>query len=247
MEQKTARVIRHVHFEDLGTFASALSAAGYHIDYLDVGLDDLQSFSPMDDDLLVVLGGPIGVNDIDLYPFLQTECDLVRARLEADRPTLGICLGAQLMASALGANVFFSGHKEIGFSPLDLTEAGKTGPLRHLEDQPVLHWHGDMFDLPDGCDLLASTKLCAHQGFARGPNILGLQFHPEARVGHGFERWLIGHCAELLGAHIDPRSLRRDAARFEDTLQTAGSRMLAGWLDGLTGTKATPEAVRQDA
>ncbi|QTL01645.1 glutamine amidotransferase [Aquabacter sp. L1I39] len=230
---KTAVALRHVHFEDLGTFAPVIEAAGYGVRYVDVGVDPLWTIDPVRTDLVIALGGPIGVYETRTYPVLLDELDLLRTRLAAGRPTLGLCLGAQMMAAALGAKVGATGVKEIGFSPLALTPDGARGPLRHLADVPVLHWHGDMFDLPAGSLPLAATPLCRNQAFAMGPNVLGLQFHPEADLASGFERWLIGHAAELAGAAIDPVALRLGAARHGDALRQAGSAMLADWLASL--------------
>lgn len=230
---KTAIVIRHVHFEDIGSFETVLAEAGYRPDYRDIGCADLRQIDPVETDLLIVLGGPIGVYEADIYPFLNDEIALLRRRLAAARPTFGICLGAQLMAAALGAAVKPTGLKEIGFSPLRLTTAGRNSVLRHLADVPVLHWHGDMFDIPGGAALLAQTDLCPHQAFAIGRNILGVQFHPEAEAS-GFERWLIGHAAELAQAKIDVAGLRRDAERLGGGLREAGRTMFAEWLRGLT-------------
>lgn len=229
---KTAVAIRHVAFEDLGTFAPVLTAAGYKVHYYDAGVDDLWTLDPLKTDLLIVLGGPVGVYDAARYPVLTEETELLRTRLAAGRPTLGLCLGAQLMAAALGARVQATGRKEIGFSALTLTDAGRYGPLGQLDGIPVLHWHGDMFDIPDGAVRLAGTPLCANQGFALGPNVLGLQFHPEADATR-FEQWLIGHAAELEGAGIDPRTLRDQAEWRGAALRQAGQAMLTDWLAGL--------------
>lgn len=230
---KTAVALRHVQFEDLGTFAPVLEAAGYRIHYYDVGLDPLWTLDPVRTDLVIALGGPIGVYETKAYPVLLDEMDLLRTRLAAGRPTLGLCLGAQLMAAALGAKVGATGAKEIGFSPLALTREGEASPLRPLRGVPVLHWHGDMFDLPPVARHLAATPLCRNQAFDLGANILGLQFHPEADLATGFERWLIGHAVELAGAGIDPGTLRHAAARNSEGLRAAGSAMLRDWLAGL--------------
>lgn len=230
---KTAVAIRHVHFEDLGTFEAVLTAAGYRIHYYDLGVHDLWTLDPPLADLLVVLGGPVGVYETDAYPFLAEERQILEARLEADRPTLGICLGAQQIAATLGATVAPSGHKEIGFSELTLTDAGRVGPLRHLEGVSVLHWHGDAFQIPEDAENLATTALCATQGFALGRNVLGLQFHPEVDACAGIERWLVGHAAELASAGVDPRALREDAQRFGPALRDAARKMLTEWLQGL--------------
>jgi GMP synthase (glutamine-hydrolysing) len=228
---KSAVAIRHVHFEDLGTFGQELEAAGFDIRYVDVGRDDPGGLDATEPDLLVVLGGPIGVYETEAYPFLVGEIDLIRRRLAAGRPTLGICLGAQLIATALGARVAGTGIKEIGFAPLTLTEAGKRSPLRHLAEVSVLHWHGDAFAIPAGAEHLAATPLCAKQAFAIGRNVLGVQFHPEADAPR-IESWLIGHAAELAAAKIDPAVIRRDAEIYGPALRDAGRAMIREWISG---------------
>lgn len=229
---KTVVAIRHVHFEDLGTFEAVLSAAGYKVHYNDVGRCDLAAFDPHLADLLVVLGGPVGLADAVAFPFLAEERAILRARLTEGRPTLGICLGAQLIAATLGATVAPMPAREIGFSPLTLTAAGRAGPLRHLEGVPVMHWHGDAFTTPCGAETLASTPPCSSQAFAMG-RALALQFHPEVNACAGIERWLVGHAVELAAANIDPRALREDAARAGPALREAARHMLTEWLDGL--------------
>ena len=230
---KTAVAIRHVHFEDLGIFDAVLSDAGYAVRYHDLDADPFATLDPLEPDLLIVLGGPVGVYETEAYPYLAEECAILATRLAAARPTLGICLGAQQIAKALGADVGPMGHKEIGFGPLRLNDAGRVGPLRHLEGIPVLHWHGDAFQIPDTAENLASTPLCATQGFSLGHHVLALQFHPEVDVTAGIERWLTGHAAELAGAGIDPRVLRAHAAQVGPELREAGQKMLAEWLQGV--------------
>ena len=228
---KTVVAIRHVHFEDLGIFDAVLSDAGYAVRYHDLDADSFATLDPLEPDLLIVLGGPVGVYETEAYPYLAEECAILATRLAAARPTLGICLGAQQIAKALGADVGPMGHKEIGFGPLRLNDAGRVGPLR--EGIPVLHWHGDAFQIPDTAENLASTPLCATQGFSLGHHVLALQFHPEVDVTAGIERWLTGHAAELAGAGIDPRVLRTDAAQVGPELREAGQKMLAEWLQGV--------------
>ena len=230
---KTAVAIRHIHFEDLGSFEAVLTTAGYRVQYCDLGVNELWTLDPPLADLLVVLGGPVGVYESDTYPFLIEERRILEARLTANRPTLGLCLGAQQIAAAVGAKVQATGIKEIGFFALTLTDAGREGPLRHLEGVAVLHWHGDAFETPDGAVNLAMTPLCAAQGFALGRNVLGLQFHPEVEACAGIERWLVGHAAELAAAGIDPRALRAEAKRFGPPLRDAARKMLGEWLQGL--------------
>jgi GMP synthase (glutamine-hydrolysing) len=234
MTRRVAQAFRHVGFEDLGSFEAPLRAAGYAIDYVEMAERDPAALDPLAPDLGVVLGGPIGVYDHAAYPIVTAERGFLEARLREGRPTVGICLGAQLMAAALGARVYPGPSKEIGWSALELTPEGRTHPLAALDGVPVLHWHGDTFDLPDGCDHLASTPLCRNQAFARGPKVLGVQFHPEPMASR-FEYWLIGHANELAAADIDPATLREDARRHAKGLERAGAAMLREWLTGLNG------------
>lgn len=230
MPMKIAAVVRHVHFEDLGTFAEALAQARYGVRYHDIGRHNLPD--PLAPDLLIVLGAPIGVYEDGKYPFLRDEIALLEARLAAGLPTVGICLGAQLIARALGARVYPSGIKEIGWAPVDLTEAALSTPLRHLASAPVLHWHGDTFDLPRRALHLASTAKCRNQAFSMGEKILGVQFHPEVDPAAGIEPWLVGHAAELGQAEIDPRQLR-EGAKAAGALPVRARQMFADWLERL--------------
>jgi GMP synthase (glutamine-hydrolysing) len=229
---KHALAIRHVHFEDLGTFGPVLKAHGYSVAYADAGIDDLAAIDDAAQDLLIVLGGPIGAYEEAIYPFLEAELALIARRLESGRPILGLCLGAQLMARAMGADVRPGPAKEIGWAPVTLTEAGLAGPLQHLGSDPVLHWHGDAFTLPDGAERLAATGICPNQAFSRGPAVLGFQFHPEAAV-EGFERWLIGHAAEIAEVKLSPDILRRETMLYGPTAAERGRRVLTDWLAGL--------------
>jgi len=226
-------VLRHVSFEDLGAFAPVLERRSATLDICDIGLDDPGAVDPLGPDLLIVLGGPISVYEEERYPFLVEETSLLARRIEANRPTLGICLGAQLIAKAAGAKVYPSGLSEIGFAPITLTDAGRGSCLAPFAQEPTtLHWHADTFHLPDGATLLASTEACTNQAFMLGPNIIGFQFHPEAG-GPGFERWLVGHTVELGAAGIDVRKLRKDAARLGPELVRKAERVVTAWLDGL--------------
>lgn len=228
--RKTAVAIRHIQFEDLGLFEPVLTATGYSVTYLDLDGDGLSTLDALEPDLLIVLGGPVGVYEAETYPWLAEERRILASRLAKDRPTLGICLGAQQIAAALGAEVAPMGHKEIGFGPISLTDAGRVGPLRHLEGIPVLHWHGDAFRIPDGAANLGVTGLCATQGFSIGQNILALQFHPEVDASAGIERWLTGHAAELAASGIDPRELRAQALSIPEDMRVAAQRMMGEWL-----------------
>ncbi len=227
---KTALAIRHVAFEDLGSFASVLEEHGYVVQYRDAGVDDLDALDPLAPDLLVVLGGSIGVTQIREYPYLATEIELTRRRIEAGRPTLGICLGAQIMARALDARVYQAEKMELGWAPLALTQAGVDSPLMHLADVPTLHWHGDAFELPKGAIRLAASPDCANQAFTYGNAALALQFHPEVSWP-GFERWLIAGVRALTAKGFDIPLLREESARCCAELAPAAARMLAAWLE----------------
>lgn len=223
--------ICHVAFEDAGLLAPILTARGIDLNYVEAGVDPLGTEKLLQPDLLVVLGGPIGVYETGAYPFLVEEIASLRARLDAGRPTLGICLGAQLIAAALGARVAAGPAKEIGYAPLTLTDEGQRSVLSPLEGVHVLHWHGDNLELPPGAECLASTKPCPNQAFVIGKHVLGLQFHIETPP-QALERWLIGHACELAQAGIDPGALRAQAAQHGASTAAAGRRVLEKWLDG---------------
>lgn len=229
---RLAVVIRHVSFEDMGSFAEPLTRHGYGIEYVEAGVGDLAAIDADRPDLLIVLGGPISAGDDRQYPFLADEVRLLEHRLGDGQPTLGICLGAQLMARALGARVYGTGAKEIGWAPLSLSEAGAASALRHLapHNTPVLHWHGDTFDLPRGAVHLASTAVCENQAFLWGNRALALQFHPEVTAG-GLERWFIGHTLEIeTTPGISVGALRDSTRRFAPTLTRRGPEFFGQWL-----------------
>lgn len=227
---KTALALRHLAFEDLGLLEPLLRRRGFDVRYHEAGVDDLKTIDLDAIDLLVVLGGPVSAEDETGYPWLVDEVALVRRRIESERALLGICLGAQLMARALGAVVRPMGGKEIGFAPLSMTEAGRCTALAELAGQPVLHWHGDQFALPAGLPSLAATPACPHQAFAPHARALALQFHPEVDPAR-IEQWLIGHGDELTAAGIPPQTLRHAAKQQGPGLAEALKRLMQRWLD----------------
>ena len=228
---KTVLALRHVPFEDLGLLGPVLQHRGYAVRIHDAGVGTLDGHP--EPDLLVVLGGPIGAFDEAAYPFLADTLARLRARLARRLPVLGICLGAQLMARALGARVAPMGHKEIGFAPLALTPDGERSVLAPLaHGTPVLHWHGDQFDSPPGGQRLAATPLCPNQAFAMGTHALGLQFHLEADLSR-MEQWLIGHACELAAAGVDLHALRSGAREHGAALARAAEAVFGAWLDGI--------------
>ncbi|HSO42643.1 MAG TPA: glutamine amidotransferase [Rhodospirillales bacterium] len=230
---KTAVAIRHVAFEDLGTFEPVLAAAGYTMRYLEAAGSELSApGAAADADLLVILGGPIGAYEEQSYPFLADELRLLESRVAAGRPLLGICLGAQIIARGLGARVYPGSVKEIGWAPIRLTPEGSRSCLRPLgADVPVLHWHGDTFDLPGGATRLASSAHYENQAFAYGTAVLALQFHLEVEPAR-LERWFVGHSVEIAATPgIDVPGLRRDSRRHGPAVQAAAAKVLADWLN----------------
>lgn len=226
----TVYAIQHLAFEDLGAWEDVIYQLGLRVRYFEAGVDDLQK-AYEHAGLTIILGGPIGVYETEDYPFLQQEIDLLKVRLEKNLPTLGICLGAQLIAHALGAKVYAGAHKEIGWSALQLSSADNN-PLSALTDTLVLHWHGDTFDLPEQAELLASSALYRHQAFRAGANILALQFHPEV-ASDSLEKWLIGHTSELRQAKIAIPTLRADHQQYAPALEQVSGSVLLHFLEHL--------------
>lgn len=222
--------IRHVLFEDLSAWAPVLDRLGWSNEYHDAGTHDLRAQDPLAADLLVILGGPLGLYDATDYPFLSEEVAFVRRRIKAGRPTLGVCLGSQILAAAAGARVYAAGVLEAGFLPVTLTEAGRASCLAAFaEDGTTLHWHGDTFELPESATLLASSRTTKHQAFALSPKILGVQFHPE--WGERFEPWLVHYKDDL--RHLSPGAIMRfrtEANRLRPSLAAKAERMLESFL-----------------
>jgi GMP synthase (glutamine-hydrolysing) len=227
---KNLLAVRHLPFEDLGSLAMPLAQAGYSIRYVDAPTADFDALGKLPWDLLVVLGGPIGVNDGADYPFIAPELKFVEARLKAARPLLGICLGSQFIARALGATIRRNEKVELGWKPLTFTQAGESSPLRHLTG-PVLHWHGEIFDLPSGALSLCNTDLTPHQGFTWG-QALAMQFHPEV-TARGLEQWYVGNVGDIREAGLKTPELRRSAEAHAPAMQVQALAMLTDWLEVL--------------
>ena len=230
MTAKTALIVRHVPYEGVAGFREPIERAGYAIDRVDVGTPEFAGVDWLAPDLLVAMGGPMGVYEEAAHPWIADEIAGLATRIAARHPILGVCLGAQLVAAAMGAPVYSAGAREVGFSPLVLSGIGSASPLRHLSGIDVLHWHGDTFDLPADVDHLATSALCANQGFRRGDWLLALQFHAEMGEDPRFGQWLAGSDAYLASAGTDAPRMRADHDRCGPVAVAAGRRMIAEWL-----------------
>lgn len=229
---KTALIIRHVPYEGVAGFRQPIEAAGYHVDRIDVSDPAFSSLDLRAPDLLIMMGGPMGVYEHDEHPWIPCQLRRLALRLEADRPTLGVCFGAQMMAAALGGQVHPGPAKEVGFHPVTVHD--DDGPLRHVRDVPVLHWHGDTFTLPDNVDLLASSHVYDHQAFRRGRNLLALQFHAEMGEDPRFDAWIEQSPGDVAAVGHTPESLRAAHAAHGSGAVAAGRAMIAEWLEGLS-------------
>jgi len=232
-------VLRHVEHEHIGTLASSLEQAQFQHRYVDLFRGD-----PVPETLgqfygLIVMGGPMGVYEMDRYPFLEQEQKLIRRTAEANLPVLGICLGSQLIASSLGARVFPGPVKEIGWFPVEVTAPEDSFTAGLPPSFMGFHWHGDTFDLPDGALRLFRSGLYENQGFRWGQNVLALQFHFEVSPTM-IEKWLQdeGCCAELAAIQdINPETIRRQTAEGAEKLEELGRQIFGQFLKAVTSDK----------
>ena len=190
---------QHAPFEGLASIAEWLSDFGHTVSSTQWWMDGT---APARDsfDWLIVMGGPMGVNDEAEYPWLVEEKRCIDRAIRDGRRVLGVCLGAQLVAAALGARVYPNDKKEIGWHPVRRTAEALVSPFGRImpEEAMVFHWHGDTFDLPAGAVHVAESKACRNQAFAYGDKVLALQFHLETTPA--FAHALVRHCASELVA-----------------------------------------------
>jgi GMP synthase-like glutamine amidotransferase len=170
-------VLQHVFFEGIGSMAPWLSAHDARVTYSRFYESSIVP-DPSGLDLILALGGPMSVNDEDSFPWLIQEKQFVRDAIQRGLPVIGICLGAQLIASALGSRVYPNREKEIGWFEIEATPCGDD-VYRFPQKATVFHWHGETFDLPAGATLLAKSTACANQAFQVGKRAIALQFHLE--------------------------------------------------------------------
>lgn len=177
-EQMKVHILQHVPFEDIGSMASWLAdrkaTIGYTRFYESPTFPEISQV-----DLLIIMGGPMSVNNENTFPWLRSEKHFIREAIRCGIPIVGICLGAQLIANSLGARVYANPEKEIGWFDIENVPNGETA-FKFPTKITVFHWHGETFDLPEGAIHLASSVACKHQAFQIGQNVIGLQFHLES-------------------------------------------------------------------
>jgi GMP synthase-like glutamine amidotransferase len=230
-------VLQHVPFEGPASIGDWAAAKGFPITrtrLFDQGtLPDLADF-----DWVVAMGGPMGVADQASYPWLEEEKGFIREAITDGKTVVGVCLGAQMIAAALGANVYRNPEKEIGWLPIELTEQGrKSGPMAFLPQRlEIFQWHGDTFDLPAGAVHLARSEACEHQAFLYEQRVLGLQFHLESTPASVED--LVANCAEEMtsGRYV------QDAGRILAATEADYGRInqaMTGVLERLASDSAT--------
>lgn len=228
-------VFQHVPYEPLGTLDPLLKDAGFRIRYVNFGRDLTARPSLDKYEALIVLGGPMNADQIDAYPNLATEVELIREALDRDMSILGICLGAQLLGKALGGSVEQLGEREIGWYDVELTAAGESDPVlsSFASTQEVFQWHEDGVALPPGATLLASSDACNVQAYRYGEHAYGFQFHLEVDPSL-IERWLTVPANQpMLHAEVGricPESIRDQVPASIDPLMALSRRTFSRWI-----------------
>ena len=231
-KNRTVWALMHVTHEDMGSFEFYLRALGIRPVPLMACTTDIAALNPTEADLVLVMGGPMGVYEACSRKHLTDEIKFIEKRIAAGLPTLGVCLGSQIIANALGAKVYKGPQgKEIGWYPVSINDAGMRTPLRHLDkaETIVAHWHGDTFDLPQGAKLLASSDKYQNQAYSYGENILGIQFHPEVTEVK-LERWYQNNKHEIDEVGTSIEALRADAHRNGEILKQQNRIFFTEWL-----------------
>ena len=223
-------VLQHIWCETLGTIATSLETFGIAAHYI-------RSFEgePIPADLedaagLIIMGGPMGVYDHPRVPFINDEMRLIEAALKQEKPVLGICLGSQLLATVLGADLKKGAKKEIGWRQISLTEFAAADALWKGISSPftAYHWHGDVFDLPDGAEALASSELTKFQAFRYGWNAYGFLFHMEV-TEEIIRNMITNFSDELVEDNIDGKSIMELSSRYLPGLNRIGRQVFNSW------------------
>ena len=224
-----AHYFQHVEFEGLGLIETELLARGYEISrtrwYLQERPPEHEQI-----DCLIIMGGPMSVNDQSEYPWLVDEMAFIKKAIDLGKPVLGICLGAQLIAKAFGSEVYPGPAKEIGWWPITNVSGQNTAVFAFPEQHTTFHWHGETFDLPPSSVCLAKSPVCKHQAFQLGSKAIGLQFHLEMTAS--VAKALTQHCAEDLAPGEYAQSAEEIIAAPEQ-LYSKNQTLLIGLLDFL--------------
>lgn len=229
-------VFQHVPYEPLGTLDPLLKEAGFRIRYVNFGRDPGQRPALDRYAAIIVLGGPMNADQIDTYPNLLTEVEILRQAVAQDMSVLGICLGAQLLAKALGGSVARNPVREVGWYDVQLTAAGRDDPVlsTFAARQEVFQWHEDGIVLPAGCENLATSPASEVQAFRYGEHAYGLQFHLEVDRSL-IERWLTVPANQpLLEAErgtIEPDAIRAATKGRIAALETLSRETFTRWID----------------
>ena len=229
-------VFQHVPYEILGIFNPLLKQSGFRIRYINYGRDPEARPNLSHYNGLVILGGPMNVDQTDRYPHLQIEVELIQEAIKSEMPVLGICLGAQLIAKALGAQVGKNPTKEIGWYDITPTDAGLEDPLfKHFKTtRTIFQWHGDTFELPDEAVLLASSPTCPNQAFRFGDHIYGFQFHLEVDQGlvhNWLDRPAYREEIKNLGGSISPDTIREETAQYIQQANELGEDVFKSFIE----------------
>ena len=229
---RTALVLRHDHTIHLGNLEPVLIEHGYMVTVVDTPEADFSTIDPAAADLVVVLGGEMGVYESAQHPYLIDEIALIRARIGTKQPVFGVCLGAQLMAESLGGTVFKGQSNEIGYRSVEPTVEGASSPVRHIAGVPMMQWHGDTFELPEGVTRLAGSPEYRNEAFGIDNWALAVQFHPEVTPAM-HEQWIANSTDELAAEGIDAEALRADNERYNASMQQASRLLFSEYLDGI--------------
>jgi len=225
-------IVKHIDIEGPGTFGDFLKSKGEPYQIVELGAGEPLPDDPKKFKAVIVLGGPMNVDEEDKYSFLKPENEFIQKVLKAEIPYLGICLGSQLLAKAAGAKVVKSPVKEIGWYTVELTKDGQQDPLfkGYNPADPIYHWHGDMFQIPSNGKLLARASGCPHQAMKVGKNAYGLQFHVEV-TDKSIKEWCDEYVAnDLPGRPEHAKSMMDDYWKYKKKFDAQANTLYDNFL-----------------